>query len=368
MKTENTQETSPQDVSYDTATYPYATATASAPSATKRVDTKDYIKDGFTAKTKGESLFNKLVYGGVGFGIVTGVSIFFTWLLRDSKNVSKQYSKLVEGAQEWYKNGRNLSDAEIKKANNAIDSAMTIGALFTGGTVATVLPVKALEDNKASIVKKLDERIYGKERVANDSEIQAAHQELEIAPKQTWKSVFWSRVVAFIGTFTVWGIIGENSRPLAEKLGGSIDSISVKSGRKIDGWFHKEGTPARNNIEYMKEKSPKDMRRQPSEKDGINSADALPTRIWTYVTQDGLYTALTSTLLFISTRVLGPFFDKPHEEKLEQKPAPSIEPKTPSEEPASLVAKNDNTKPTTRIDSIKHAERLEHTPSPALGA
>lgn len=347
-------------------TAPLAVPAASPFTDARKLDTKDYIKDGFHAKTKGESLFNKLVYGGVGFGIVTAVSIFFTWLLRDSKNISPKYTALVNRAQEWAKKGRDLTPHEAGKIDNAVDSAMTIGALFTGGTVATVLPIKSLEDNKASIVKTLDERIYGAEKVASDPEIQAAHRELDVAPKQTWKSVFWSRVIAFIGTFTVWGIIGENSRPLAEKMHGSIDSISVKSGRAIDGFFRKNNPEAAKNIDYMRTHSPNDMRRRPAPDKGIHQADALPTRIWTYVTQDGLYTALTSGLLYVSTRVLGPFFDKPHEEGIENRPSP--EPHAPKSEPAPIVATAAPHAPQPRVDSITHKDTLAPTPAIALGA
>ncbi len=368
MEADTTEKETPAQTDTPLATEQSSAASRAATSPVKRADTKDYIKDGFSAKTKGESLFNKLVYGGVGFGIVTGVSIFATWLLRDSKTVSKQYSKLVEGVQNWWVKGRNLSPEEIKKTHNAIDSAMTIGALFTGGTFATVLPIKALEDNKASIVRDLDTRIYGAEKVASDLEIQAAHKELDIAPKQTWKSVFWSRVVAFIGTFTVWGIIGENSRPLADKLGGSIDSLSVKAGRNIDGWMHKKDSPARNNIEYMKQASPKDMRRKPNPAEGINSADALSTRIWTYVTQDGLYTALTSALLFVSTRVLGPFFDKPHVEESAESPPAITHPTAPEATPAPRTPSNEKTTPTAKVENVKLDARLERESAQALGA
>lgn len=266
----------------------------------RREETRNLIKAGFENKTKGETLFNRIVYGGLGFGLVTGVSIFTTWLLRDSKLLSSHYSNLIKTVQNTFKGNR--TGAALEKFNNSVDSAMTIGALFTGGTIATVLPVKAMEDNKASIVKALDRRIYGADVVATNPDIIAAHHELDIAPKQSWASVLVSRIVAFAGTFATWFVVG-----------GAIDKGSIQAGRSIDKFFRAKDSPVAKEIAHMQSISPREMHRKLNpEKPRIDAVDRVSTRLWNYVVQDGLYTALTSTLLFVSTRIFGPIFDKSH--------------------------------------------------------
>lgn len=345
-------------------------SSSAASDAPRHLARRDYIREGFVNKTKGESLFNHLVYGGVGFGIVTGVSILMTYVLRDNPHGSKWYSKLVTGVQDKLKGNRTGEQLEAFKGT--VDSAMTIGALFTGGTIATVLPVKALEDNKAPIVKALDTRIYGADRVASDPDIKAAHDEIDIAPRQTWRSVFASRVVAFIATFSVWGAVGANTSPLAKKLGGSIDSLSIKAGRTINKTLQPSQASA---ISHMQQHHPVDMHRTHNPAKGVAAADSVSTRIWNYVVQDGLYTALTSVSLFISTRVLGPIFDKPHEHKAGEAGHGAPSARSLSDTADTVLAEStperrdhESERPTAKVDSVTRNSTVSASPNMVLGA
>lgn len=341
----------------------------------RRKETRDLIKAGFENRTKGETLFNRIVYGGLGFGFVTGVSIFVTWLLRDSKHVSKHYSALIEKVQNTFKGNR--SGAALEKFNNSVDSAMTIGALFTGGTIATVLPVKAMEDNKAFFVKALDSKIYGANEVATNPDIIAAHHELDIAPKQTWLSVFVSRVVAFAGTFATWFAVG-----------GAIDKGSIQAGRSIDKFFRAKDSAAAKEIAHMQSISPKDMHRALNpKKPHIDATDRLSTRLWNYIVQDGLYTALTSTSLYISTRIFGPIFDKPHVSTSTESVSTEVnklhhpnEDSTPlpikpsknqtTSDSASLYDNQDTAQrteqPLTKVNAVAHNTLLQQPSAPTL--
>ena len=52
-----------------------------------RRNRRDVIREGFKNKTRGEAWFNGISYIGVGYGLVTAVSVFLTWLMRDTKCV-----------------------------------------------------------------------------------------------------------------------------------------------------------------------------------------------------------------------------------------------------------------------------------------
>ena len=51
---------------------------------------RDVIREGFKNKTRGEAWFNGISYIGVGYGLVTAVSVFLTWLMRDTKGAFAQ--------------------------------------------------------------------------------------------------------------------------------------------------------------------------------------------------------------------------------------------------------------------------------------
>lgn len=320
----------------------------------RRQQTRDFIKAGFENKTKGETLFNQIVYGGLGFGFVTGVSIFATWLLRDSKILSGHYTNLIKKVQNTFKGNR--SGAALDTFNNSVNSAMTIGALFTGGTIATVLPVKAMEDNKASIVKALDKKIYGADEVATNPDIIAAHHELDTAPKQSWASVFVSRVVAFTLTISTWYLVGAQNSPLVQSFkdarnplkNKSLDSIAINLGRKVEGKLYPERKPL---IEAAHRAVPNDVSRSQSAPDGMVS------RLISYITQDSIYTLITSTSLYISTRIFGPIFSKSHTNAASEKISTATEKLPhPTENSASLPIKPSENQKTSDSASLHDSQ------------
>lgn len=100
---------------------------------------RDVIREGFKNKTRGEAWFNGISYIGVGYGLVTAVSVFLTWLMRDTKGAfAKNFERFAEGATKRFGMSRSIT---------------SIATLFVGGTLASVFPVKWLEDGKPGIVK-----------------------------------------------------------------------------------------------------------------------------------------------------------------------------------------------------------------------
>ena len=368
-----------------------------------QANTRNYIKDGFQNRTRGEKMFNRITYTGVGYFGVTAFSVWLTWLLKDSKILSKAFNNhsFTESVEAVKVAWEKAPEKSLKRFfSSQLHSISTIGALFTGGTVVSVLPIKALEDNKASIVKSLDHKLYTPEELKADPSIEESHKKLEAAPRQTWVSVFTSRFTAFALTLAAWFAVGTEKSPLAKATkindnsathkdlngnnGWSLDNLAITTGRSIDKMLHKDITKPgnaeiRQRIHDAKVISPIDVTRGGTyavghelagQKISEEKTDRVLSRVLSYITQDSLYTLITSQSLWVATRIFGPIFDKPHE-GMPKKDAlePTLKP-TPHTrtEPAPVVASTAPKKPETQVENIRHVDRVGAMPTPALGA
>lgn len=262
---------------------------------------KDVIKEGFRNKTRGEAWFNTISYVGVGYGLVTGTSVFLTWLLNDTHKFSEKFGKFATHVTAKFGWPRSIA---------------SIGTLFLGGTIASVLPVKWLEDKKPQIVKKLDRMLYSDEEL-KQPDIVEAHKELDELPKQTWLSVFSSRVVAFAATFAIFFLMGSNKSPLARYTGESIDKRSIQFGRWMDRTLHKSNPEVTaqidravaTNLEKMNPSHGADALKGLEVVRG-KEGDRVASRVWSYIGLDAFYTLFTSASLYIFTRVFGGLIGK----------------------------------------------------------
>lgn len=328
-------------------------------SAEHKLNRKDIIHLGFQNKTRGEAAFNAISYVGFGYFIVTATSVLMTWLLHDTKGPASFFKK-------------NISErlvTETTKKYGFGDTAMNIVTLFIGGTIASVLPVKWLEDRKSKAVKKLDYMLYTEDQFYNDPKIQAAHKELDELPKQTWLSVFSSRVVAFAATFAVFFAIGGKDSILGKKLGTSLDEFSTVAGRKIDSFFSKNNPHALEQIENATKLSAKEITRA-ADVNGKNIGDRIPSRVFSYISLDAVYTLITSVSLWVSTRIFGAVMGvdaKKAAAIAENKHAKKTHANAPAHSPTPVHADELPVKqelPETKISAPTHIDRVaepQHT-------
>jgi hypothetical protein len=284
----------------------HADPTLKNASSTPPETRSDAVREGFKSHTEGEKKFNNLTYKWVGYFGVTAFSVFLTWLIKDTKPLSGYFQKGVTKLTETF---TSIHKNDAVKRKGFFNSVLTIGTLFTGGSIVSVLPIKWLEDNKLRLVKKFDREIYGDEAVATDPKIMAAHQLIAAQPKQSWASVVGSRVTAFIATYGTLLVIGANDGMLAKKLGTSIDTLGVNFGRFMDRIrssgnpkrIQKIGTAITENI--ADPNLNKELRT-------LTAHDSIFSKVFSYIGMDAIYTLITSVGLFVSTRFLGPLFYK----------------------------------------------------------
>lgn len=344
-------------------------ATEARDRALKRARERDAVSEGFKAHTEGEKRFNDLTYTLVGYFGVTSFSVFLTWLLKDTKFFSKHFNNAVDALTNKMD---FLYKASPKNRHDFFETFMTIGTLFTGGTIVSVFPVKWLEDNKAKLVKHFDKEIYGEDVVNSDPDIQAAHQIMDEQPKQTWKSVLGSRVTAFVATYGTMLAIGTNTGFISRHIGTSFDTLGIQFGRWAGRILNHGNSEKIEQIEKAIVKNREidphhvNLRKQ-------NEHDTGWTRILSYAGMDALYTVITAVGLFVSTRVLAPVFDKAGLENwgkhhssdhkqhtpVESKPIIPLEDRAHDEPP---------TNPRVKVEHAEHSGRLKAEPEKHVGA
>jgi hypothetical protein len=309
----------------------------------KRMKERDAVSEGFKTHTKGEKFFNDLTYTGFGYFGVTGLSVFMTWLIKDTEPLKTPFKKLIQWSEK---------NTFFGKRSNSL---LTILTLFTGGSLMTVTGVKALEDNKSKLVKWFDKQFfYGKDAVENNPELIESHKIIESQPKQTWASVGLSRVVAFAATIGSWILIGENKGWIAKKLNTSIDTMGTQFGR----WSSRQLFPKLEENIHLAVQS--DSKTLGTNMRDLNDHDKVPTRVFSYIGTDGLYTVITSIGLFISTRILAPIFDKTGLDNLDKEVAHQNvqKPQTAPILTENLERAEDDTAPRVRVEKVASVNRL----------
>lgn len=335
-----------------------------APAPKKR----DVVSEGFTAHTKGEKLFNDITYTGLGYFGVTTFSVFMTWLFRDTKFFGPKFAKAAEDISKAIsKTGQPTADTI-----ESTQSWLRVGALFTGGSLMTVTGVKALEDNKAKIVKHFDKQIYGEEAVQNDPEIIAAHRLIESQPKQTWSSVGWSRVVAFGATLASLFTIGGNSGIIAKHLGTSFDTLGLQFGR----WGGRLANKLKGNTDVVKginEAIAENKLVHDNFRTVVKGKDTQLVKTLSDFGADGLYTVITAVGLFVFTRILAPIFDKDGAQRVEDTQEeipqrPSLRQSMGRPVDPQRSGDDDAARPRVRVEHVASAERLADAANLQLGA
>jgi hypothetical protein len=160
------------------------------------MDTSQTVPDEqIKPKSRGERLFDWLVYGGIG-----GVGTFIITI------PIAFWAKYGRGAERF----EQTTEWMIKKglSEQRAEQVMNASATMQGGNVM-VFPIKWAEDNKVALVTKLNDMLGEKTDVAA----------LKSEDKQTWGSIVKARMLAWVTVFTGFEIA-------ANTLGGkSLDNF-----------------------------------------------------------------------------------------------------------------------------------------------
>lgn len=138
-------------------------------------------------KSKGAKAFDWGTYGGLaGVGTFV-VTIPVTYLLKYHGKVSPYFERAVDGLH------RGLTKLFPSIKRETADTILTTTALMQGGN-AMLIPVGLLEKHKVPIVSGLN-TMLGDPTPA---------EQIEKAPKQTWRSLLESRAVAWLAVYAAF--------------------------------------------------------------------------------------------------------------------------------------------------------------------
>jgi hypothetical protein len=190
-----------------------------SPAAVKKSDEKrtDVIKDAAPQKrsfvSAGEKIHKWGTYFSVDFLLNATFGVLFWYGTEHTKlgqrlwsnPIKKGFTSLLEGS---------IKDA--KSLEKSVDNGATFMSIIAGG-MFTIPPLMALENtkNKKAIIKSLDEKIYGKDKVANDPKFQKAYDELGKEPKKG----FWSGLLGRFAALAplLWSVTNSKARPVTYK-------------------------------------------------------------------------------------------------------------------------------------------------------
>ena len=184
-------------------------------------------------KTWGEKAFDWGTYGGIALLGNEAASLVITHQAKSGKGF----------LGEWYTGFKNFF-MEMKPTKYLPQSAkeyITEGRLpflLTAciGGMLIVFPVKALEDRKGQLVRKLDTWRHGA-KAETEPHMVEAHEEMDKAPKQSWGSLWKGRAITVVSATLAdyafgWSksITGRLLKGTAAEKFASLDHISEQAG------------------------------------------------------------------------------------------------------------------------------------------
>ncbi|MGE0753905.1 MAG: hypothetical protein AB7L92_01950 [Alphaproteobacteria bacterium] len=201
-------------------------------------------------ETAGEKIFDRTVYTGIGFGVNEGLSLWVTDQFMHGKNLLAKVPGMktagmwfsAEGFDRASEAWTRLLKLEAKNGKTAKQNganSLLMLTLLSGGTLL-LLPMKWLEDTKATWVKKANHmadkwggnKLTPEQVEARDKEVE---QHIACSPRQSWPSFLVGRTIAITsswasGTFIMGPKRNEQLMDWSEKkLTGSIQPKEHKT-------------------------------------------------------------------------------------------------------------------------------------------
>lgn len=365
--------------------------TSNTPDKPQNADTASTaIPTGGHAKhwaSAGERKFDRLTYRDIGYGVNVLASIGAVWWAERTT----QGQKALEGLGKLFAKIPSLTPERAKFFANK--------SFFLTGGFLVLLPMKWLEDAKSDLVKKWNRDIYGS-AVDTDPELIRSQREVDTAPKQSWLSIFGSRILALVPFYATVGLLWDRTSTLAKWTNPELRSMSgdaIKTLEKTDpakfsqiaskGWYFDRpiaavsrffgkitaqltgNKAALEEIETMQKTFPGTIQGAitSTPRDPIHSA--MPY----YVISEAITSAMVARGVYLLTRVLGPIVGyKPREKEepyTEALPSITVTP-TKRDEKAASEHKADAALPSPVLEAAprEHAPLQAHAQHAAISA
>jgi hypothetical protein len=328
-------------------------------------------------KTIGEHKFNRRTYNHIGYlanALLSVAAIYWAERTRGGQKFIHDFGELA---------------AKIPKINPETAKFLATKSFFLAGGFAVMVPMKWMENKKAELVKKWNQEAYGA-GATTDPVLLQSQKEVEAAPRQTWASIFGSRILALVPFYATVGLLWSNKSILSKLTNPELRALSkdaIKTMEKADPsgfsklaakgiyfdrpiaaasrWLGKIGaritgdTKALNTLEDMQRSYPGMIKQGAA---GITDRDTIHSSMPYYFISEAITSAMVAWGVFLLTRVLGPIFDR---KSRHTKPSATIEAIAPAKKEApELPEKIEKpaSQPETKI-TLSHA--VHHEPGAA---
>ncbi len=199
------------------------------------------IEDDKKFISKGQKIHNEITYRGVDWILNSAFAVIFTYCSNKTEAGIKYFTEPV-------KKFFNVALKPIFKTPEKLETPSKMGAMFAsimiGGTA--IIPVMMVLENKNTkkkIIKKIDEKIYGADEVANDPKFQESYNALDNEPKKGFVVGMVTRMLALAPILTavlipksneqlnkfIYEPIGKGTKWVGERLPISATREKMKS-------------------------------------------------------------------------------------------------------------------------------------------
>jgi hypothetical protein len=254
-------------------------------------------------------------------------------------------------------------------------------SFFLAGGFAVLAPMKLLEDRKLPLVKKWNREIYGAQ-ADTDPHIQQSEHELAAAPKQSWRSVFASRMLALVPFYAGYWLLWDRTSPLSKATNGELHAMGNEAiaamektnpaklseiaakGFYIDKpiatasrWIGKGLAKLTNNPEALAklESLEKNYPGTILSVTKHTPHDPIHSTAPYYFISEAITSAMVAWGVYVLTRVTAPFFDKRTDRTMKPvpwQPSSSAIPITEREDVAPQLAPRHASAPSTQIQAV----------------
>lgn len=149
-------------------------------------------------KTSGEIAFDITTYGGLSLA----ANEFLSTAIMEQTDKGGILHKLYKPMEDASRKLPGLSKLDyVGKGRAMYILWATIGGMML------VLPVKWMEDHKGKVVRLFDNLLHGRD-TSQDPKLDAAHREMDQAPKQSWASLWQGRAVTVASALGLDSLVG----------------------------------------------------------------------------------------------------------------------------------------------------------------
>jgi hypothetical protein len=323
--------------------------------------------------TRGEHKFNRLTYNYIGYianALLSVVAVF--------------WAERTESGQKFIHRIGELA-GKIPSVNPETTKFLATKTFFLAGGFAVLMPMKWLENKKSVLVKRWNQEIYG--APANtDPVLLQSQKEVEEAPRQTWLSIFGSRMLALVPFYATVGLLWDRKSILSKLTNPELRAMSKDAIKTMEQanpagfsqiagkgfyfdrpiaaasrWLGKTGAKLTGNHEALATLDNMQKRYPGMIKQGAvgsHDRDTIHSSLPYYFISEAITSAMVAWGVFLLTRVLGPVFDrKPHSATTPSaqsvSPPVILDTTVRTTEPSVLQAPQ----PDTKI----HGRHVEHT-------